>query len=138
MYLKDTEGRYVFVNAEYERLFDVDTEDLVGQYDEDIHPPEVAETVQANDLRVLETGEPLEVEEQITVDGNDRTYLSLKVPVLDTAGEAEGVFGVSTEITERKNENNNSKGSIGPFRGYWQQRRSKKSLNVALLPHARF
>ncbi|SMO72419.1 PAS domain-containing protein [Halorubrum cibi] len=102
MYLKDTEGRYVFVNAEYERLFDVDTEDLVGQYDEDIHPPEVAETVQANDLRVLETGEPLEVEEQITVDGNDRTYLSLKVPVLDTAGEAEGVFGVSTEITERK------------------------------------
>ena len=102
MYLKDTEGRYVFVNAEYERLFDVDTEDLVGQYDEDIHPPEVAETVEANDLRVLETGEPLEVEEQITVDGDDRTYLSLKVPVLDTAGEAEGVFGVSTEITERK------------------------------------
>ncbi|WP_435095991.1 PAS domain-containing protein [Halorubrum sp. N11] len=102
MYLKDTEGRYVFVNAEYERLFDVDTEDLVGQHDDGVHPPEVAETVQANDRRVLETGEPLEVEEQITVDGDDRTYLSLKVPVLDTAGEAEGVFGVSTEITERK------------------------------------
>lgn len=102
MYLKDTEGRYVFVNAEYERLFDVDTEDLVGQYDEDIHPPEVAQTVQTNDRRVLETGEPLEVEEQITVDGDDRTYLSLKVPALDTAGEVEGVFGVSTEITERK------------------------------------
>ncbi|EMA59752.1 PAS domain-containing protein [Halorubrum lipolyticum] len=102
MYLKDTEGRYVFVNTEYERLFDVDTEDIVGRYDEDIHPPDVAEAVQANDRRVLETGEPLEAEEQITVDGDDRTYLSLKVPALDAAGEVEGVFGVSTEITERK------------------------------------
>ncbi|WP_418284727.1 PAS domain-containing protein [Halorubrum sp. DTA46] len=102
MYLKDTTGRYVFVNAEYERLFDVDTEDLVGRYDADIHPPEAAEAVRANDRRVLETGEPIEVEEQIRVNGDDRTYLSLKVPALDTAGDVEGVFGVSTEITEHK------------------------------------
>lgn len=102
MYLKDTDGRYVFVNAEYERLFDVTTEELVGQYDEDIHPPEVAETVKANDRRVVETGEPIEVEEQITVNGEERTYLSLKVPTLDAAGDVEGVFGVSTEITDRK------------------------------------
>jgi PAS domain S-box-containing protein len=102
MYLKDTDGRYVFVNAEYERLFDVDTEEIVGQNDEAIHPPDMAETVHANDRRVLETGEPAEVEEQITVNGDERTYLSLKVPALDTAGEVEGVFGVSTEITERK------------------------------------
>jgi len=64
MYLKDTEGRYVFVNAEYERLFNVDSEELIGQYDADIHPPDMAETVQANDRRVLETGEPIETEEQ--------------------------------------------------------------------------
>ena len=102
MYLKDTGGRYVFANAEYERLFDLDTEDLVGQHDADIHPPEVAETVRANDRRVLETGEPIEVEEQIVVRGDERTYLSLKVPALDAAGDIEGVFGVSTEITERK------------------------------------
>ncbi|WP_418280059.1 PAS domain-containing protein [Halorubrum sp. DTA98] len=102
MYLKDTDGRYVFVNAEYERLFNVDSEEIVGQDDEAIHPPDMAETVQANDLRVLETGEPIEVEERITVDGDERTYLSLKVPALDTAGNVAGVFGVSTEITERK------------------------------------
>jgi PAS domain S-box-containing protein len=102
MYLKDTDCRYVFVNAEYERLFDVDTEDLVGKYDTDIHPPDVAASVEANDRRVLETGAPIEVEEQIIVDGDERTYLSLKVPARDEAGTIEGVFGVSTEITERK------------------------------------
>jgi len=102
MYLKDTDGRYVFVNAEYERLFNVDTEEIVGQDDEAIHPPDMAETVHANDHRVLETGEPVEIEEQITAGGDERTYLSLKVPVVDTADGVEGVFGVSTEITERK------------------------------------
>lgn len=102
MYLKDTEGRYVFVNAEYERLFNVDSEELVGQSDVDIHPPEMAEAVQAIDRRVLETGKPIEAEEQIMVDGNERTYLSLKVPAITDAGHVEGVFGVSTEITERK------------------------------------
>ena len=101
MYLKDTAGRYVFVNAEYERLFDVDAEALVGRLDEEVHPPDVAEAVQANDRRVIETGEPLEVEERIRVNGDERTYLSLKVPALDGDGDVEGVFGVSTEITER-------------------------------------
>ncbi len=102
MYLKDTDCRYVFVNAEYERLFDVGTEDLVGKSDTDIHPPDMAATVEANDRRVLETGDPIEVEEQITVDGEERTYISLKVPARDETGDIEGVFGVSTEITERK------------------------------------
>jgi PAS domain S-box-containing protein len=102
MYLKDTAGRYVFVNAEYERLFNLDTEVVVGRTDEAIHPPKMAEAVQANDRRVLETGEPVEFEEQITVDGDERTYLSLKVPARDETGDVEGVFGVSTEITERK------------------------------------
>ncbi|WP_144797336.1 PAS domain-containing protein [Halorubrum depositum] len=102
MYLKDTDGRYVFVNAAYERLFDVDTEDLVGRFDEDIHPSDAAERVRANDRRVLETGEPIEVEERITVDGEERTYLSLKVPAVDDTGDVDGVFGVSTEISEHK------------------------------------
>ena len=102
MYLKDTDCRYVFVNGEYERLFDVDSEDLVGKHDRDIHPPDVAASVEANDRRVLETGEPIEVEEQIVVDGDEHTYLSLKVPARDETGDVEGVFGVSTAITERK------------------------------------
>ena len=102
MYLKDTAGRYVFVNSEYERLLDVDNTELVGRGDEDVHPPDVAAAVQANDRRVVETGEPIEVEEQITVNGAERTFLSLKVPALDAAGNVEGVFGVSTEITDRK------------------------------------
>jgi PAS domain S-box-containing protein len=102
MYLKDTDGRYVFVNAEYERLFELEAEDLVGRRDADLYPADVVGAVESNDRRVVETGEPIEVEERITVQGEDRTYLSLKVPALNDAGDVEGVFGVSTEITEQK------------------------------------
>ncbi|WP_049906189.1 PAS domain-containing protein [Halorubrum aidingense] len=102
MYLKDTDGRYVFVNAEYERLFGLGNEELVGRRDADLYPADVVEAVEANDRRVVETGEPIEVEERIAVQGEDRTYLSLKVPALNDAGDVEGVFGVSTEITDQK------------------------------------
>lgn len=102
MYLKDATGRYVFVNTEYEQVFDLQREEIVGRTDAELHPEAVADTVWANDQRVLNTGEPLEVEERITVGGAERTYLSLKVPTRNDAGDIDGVFGVSTEITERK------------------------------------
>jgi PAS domain S-box-containing protein len=102
MYLKDATGRYVFVNAEYERLFDLQNVALVGRTDEEIHPDAMADAVRENDTRVLESGEPLEVEERISVDGDERLYLSLKVPTRNDTGGIDGVFGVSTEITERK------------------------------------
>ena len=101
MYLKDATGRYVFVNAEYERLFDIQSTEIVGRTDEEVHPEQMANAVSKNDQRVLDTGEPLEVEEQITVDETERTFLSLKVPTSDEGGAVDGVFGVSTDITER-------------------------------------
>ena len=77
MYLKDADGRYVFVNAEYEQLFDLQSDEIVGRTDTEIHPEAMADAVSENDQRVLNSGEPHEVEERITVDGTERTYLSL-------------------------------------------------------------
>ncbi|WP_234972357.1 sensor histidine kinase [Halobaculum gomorrense] len=101
MYLKDEDGRYVFVNAEYERLFDLRSEELVGRTASEIHPEDVAASFRENDQRVLDSGDPLEVEERVIVDGLEQIFLSLKVPTRNDAGDIEGVFGVSTDITQR-------------------------------------
>jgi hypothetical protein len=46
---------------------------------------------------------PVVSEETVLLDGEPRTYLSVKCPLRDARGQVHGVFGVSTDISERKN-----------------------------------
>ena len=48
--VKDLELRYTLVNREYERRFHVQPDQIRGKTDYDIHPRDIAEILQANDL----------------------------------------------------------------------------------------
>jgi PAS domain S-box-containing protein len=102
VYLKDSEGRYVLVNREFEALFGVTRDEAVGRDDAALFRPELAELLRANDLRVLREQIPLELEEAIPVGDRSRTYLSTKFPLLDSTRRPYAVCGISTDITERK------------------------------------
>jgi PAS domain S-box-containing protein len=102
VYLKDTDGRYVLVNREFEALFGLTRDEVVGRDDAALFPPEVAELLRANDLRVLREEVPLELEESIPVGDRSRTYLSTKFPLLDAKRRPYAVCGISTDISQRK------------------------------------
>jgi len=107
MFLKADDGTYIFINREYRDLFGFHDEEVIGRTDQDIHPPEVAAAVQHNDQTVIERGEPIEAEERVPVDDEERIYLTTKAPIYDTGERSDpddpvGVFGVATDITERK------------------------------------
>ena len=107
MFMKDDRGRYVFVNQEYRDLFGLREADIVGRTDDEIHPPEVAAELRRNDATVIERGESIETEERITVDGDERVFLSTKVPIYDIGTRSSeddpiAVFGVATDITDRR------------------------------------
>ena len=102
IYVKDTRGRFVLVNFAFEKLFHAAREQILGKSDHDIFPKEMAKAFWANDLRVLETGTPIEFEEIAPHNGSIRTYISNKFPLYDSAGVAYAVCGISTDITERK------------------------------------
>jgi PAS domain S-box-containing protein len=107
MFMKDAEGRYIFVNHGYRELFGLHDEEVVGRTDHEIHPPEMADEVTENDRAVLESGESVETEEHITVGGERRTFLTSKVPIYDTGERADpdrpvAVFGVASDITGLK------------------------------------
>jgi PAS domain S-box-containing protein len=102
IYVKDREGRHILINRQYEVLFHIKREEIVGKTDYDIFPMERADALRANDQRVLETGEPLEFEEVVPVEGEPHTYISIKIPLRDKEGHVFGVCGISTDITDRK------------------------------------
>ena len=101
VYLKDHEGRYLFINRRYEVLFHLINEEVRGKTDHDLFPSAVADVFRENDLKAWESPAPLEFEETVPVDG-DRVYLSVKFRLVDESGTPYALAGVSTDITEIK------------------------------------
>ena len=75
---------------------------VAGLTDHDVFPKGVAEGIQANDRSVLEKGKAMGCEEVIPRGDRCHTYVSLKFPLLDSAGVPYAVGGVSTDITPLK------------------------------------
>jgi len=102
IYLKDLEGRYVRVNQRFAELLGIGKDEARGKTDDDLFPKEMAERLRANDREVFSAGEPMEFEEVVGQADGRRTYISIKVPLFDSAGKPYALAGVSTDITERK------------------------------------
>ncbi|HEX8346631.1 MAG TPA: PAS domain-containing protein, partial [Actinoplanes sp.] len=83
IYMRGLDGRYLLVNREYERLFKVRREKIVGLTDHDLFPPEVADDFRANDLVAISQGSPVRLEETAPGDDGPRTYITVKFPLMD-------------------------------------------------------
>ncbi len=101
IYVKDAAGRYLLINRQYEEIFHVSRADFVGRTDYDVFPPEIAHALRENDLQVMQRNEPVEFEESVPHDDGPHTYISIKFPLRDEHGQAEGVCGISTDISQR-------------------------------------
>ncbi|MBD1880058.1 PAS domain S-box protein [Coleofasciculus sp. FACHB-T130] len=102
IYLKDTEGKFIFINHQFEILFHIDGEKVKSKTDYDLFPKEMADVFRANDRKVLEARTAVEWEEVVPQDDGLHTYISTKFPLCDAAGVPYGVCGISTDITKRK------------------------------------
>lgn len=102
IYLKDSDGRYLFVNRQFQRVLGVSREQAIGKLDIETLPAAVAQVFLDNDRQVLQERVPQELEETIPERDGPHTYISLKVPLLDVSGAAYAICSVATDITERK------------------------------------
>lgn len=102
IFVKDLESRYLRVNRRFEELYNIPKGQAKGKTDYDLFPKEMADTLRANDHKVLEAAAPLEFEEVVTHTGSIHTYISIKVPLYDPQGRPYAVAGISTDITQRK------------------------------------
>jgi PAS domain S-box-containing protein len=100
--VKDTEGRFLFVNRQWERLFHLRQAEVAGRTHAEMLPEAIAQAFRNNDLLVLQRNAPMEFEETAPLDDGLHTYISIKFPLHDANGIAYAVCGISTDITERK------------------------------------
>jgi PAS domain S-box-containing protein len=76
-------------------------EDILGRTDYDLFPESLAASYQADDRRVIETGEPHEAVETHRASDAALYVQTVKTPILDAAGRVIGVQCVFWDVTER-------------------------------------
>jgi signal transduction histidine kinase len=92
----------LLLNSPGARLIAKTVEEVLGRDDYSLFEAESARQLMAEDRRVMESGESITVEHTATAAGVTRTYLSTKAPFLSSLGEVLGVLGISRDITEQK------------------------------------
>ena len=101
--MKDLKGRYLMVNRGFEDLFAMERKDVLGFTDHQLMADkEAADKFRKHDLLVTEAGEALQMDEELFVDNEPRTYVSVKFPLRDLRGEIKAIGTISTDITDRK------------------------------------
>ncbi|VTU39681.1 hybrid sensor histidine kinase/response regulator [Variovorax sp. PBL-E5] len=100
--VKDTRGRFLFVNRQWEHLFHLRQAEVLGRTVDEVLPEISAQALRTNDLAVLERNGPIEFEETAPLDDGLHTYISIKFPLHDAGGTAYAVCAISTDITEKK------------------------------------
>lgn len=101
VFMKDREGRYLFINAECLRIFARRRDDILGKTDAELFPEPVARYLRENDDRVWRTGEPLAIEESVPQTDGMHSYIAQKFLLRDSTGTAYALCGIASDISER-------------------------------------
>jgi PAS domain S-box-containing protein len=101
IHVKDLDGRFLLVNRKFEDVAGLRSQEILGKTSFDVFPRN-ATAYHADDRQVIETGGASEIEEILTTDGGDRVFLTTKSLLADESGKPYALFGISAEITERK------------------------------------
>ncbi|MGA7215454.1 MAG: SpoIIE family protein phosphatase [Terrimicrobiaceae bacterium] len=105
IYFKDLDSRFIMVSracAEWHGF--KNPSDLVGKSDLELFSAEHAEAALADEQEIMRTGKPIvDYEEKETWPDREDTWSSTtKMPLRDAQGRILGTFGISRDITEKK------------------------------------
>ncbi len=105
IYFKDRESRFILNNKAHVRELGAKSPaDVLGKTDFDFFAPQHAQKAYNDEQQIIRTGQPLvnAVEQEIWTDRPLTWVSSTKMPLLDDKGEIVGTFGISRDMTERR------------------------------------
>jgi PAS domain S-box-containing protein len=103
IFVRDRNGRTIFANPAMLRVLDKDAGEVIGHTSIEIYAnADDAKQVDANERKVMQSGQAEVIEETVNCIDGVRTFYSTKAPWLDQKGRLKGLVGISTDITDRK------------------------------------
>ncbi len=105
IYVKDEHGRKILANhADVASLGLSREEEVIGKTDLELLDGSVGERCYQDDMRIIETGQPIVNMEEFFFDtnGNKQWLLTTKVPVKKSSGKTSHILGIGHNITHRK------------------------------------
>jgi PAS domain S-box-containing protein len=142
IFVKDLDGRYVMVNQAFANFYNITIEQLIGKTDAsfNFNSGEVQKFV-LQDQEVLATAEQKFIPEEncCSKAGEIHWFQTIKRPLCDVNGQAYQVLGVSTDITERKQVEEQLRKSESQLRlaldaarmGHWERDIKACKINVS-------
>ncbi|WP_310600726.1 PAS domain S-box protein [Desulfobulbus sp.] len=100
--LKTVDGRYNLANPNLQRLLGMDEKTIVGKTDADLFTAESAETLRANDRKVLAARSPCTTEEVLVVKDRSLTFAANIFPIFDRQGTIAYLCRIAHDISEHK------------------------------------
>ncbi|MDI6853925.1 MAG: PAS domain-containing protein [Deltaproteobacteria bacterium] len=100
--MRDTNGRYLFVNETWEKIFARNPDDCRGKTLEEVWPPDFASRFMELDRRIIEDGHPLENIENLDQNGRTYSWLITRFPILNQENQAVMVGAIGIDITARR------------------------------------
>ena len=113
--LKDLAGRYQFVNWQFEKIFRVNSDQVVGKTDNEVFPPRIADGFRALELEVARRQKPVESEDHLQLPDGDRYLQSIRFPLLGGDNVINGICTQATDVTARKAAEHQLKLAVGVF-----------------------
>jgi PAS domain S-box-containing protein len=97
VFFKDENTRSIRLSKNYEQMLGRPIDELLDKTMDELFPSDLAKSMIADDLRVLNEGKPVTVEEEF----NGRFYKTTKFPIL-LNDKPKYLAGYTTDITERR------------------------------------
>ena len=134
-WLKDRESRYILVNDAFIAACGLPEEAILNKTPQDVWPSEWGLEFIDTDLQVVTLGERLRYEERRPgADGTLRWFDTIKTPIRNDQGEVIGTTGISRDITDRKQaeqELRDSRSQLRDLAAYLQSVREEERTRIA-------
>jgi two-component system sensor histidine kinase/response regulator len=100
--IKDVDGRYLLVSRRWAEAAGHEVPNIIGRTDAELMPGRHAAPSRAADMQVMRTGEVMEYEREAITAAGTATYMTVKFPLKDEAGEVYAIATMATDVSDRK------------------------------------